>query len=351
MKVKYCLLLKRQENEKARSYSNTKASGEANWSREFCKSGVDKPQNYNRYGYCWNNPLKYTDESGEWIWIVVAAVVGGVINWGIHGFRMDMEGLKAFGIGAAAGTIGALTGGAGFAAAGGGAGGVGGFFAGAFGGLVGSATSSSFLSMGNHVAFGDPLMSGKDFVKGLVFGAVTGGVFNGIAALANSRNFWNGSLPRVAVQPITLPSPAGIDNSNLPKPGSDAKLPNTVEPSVAPTNQAQTANKITITKNVDGSGYSVKGLELDGGVSKNVKEALNTLDEIKQAGGTVKINPMNPNQELNMTIQGGGQKLDFRIETHKLPIKFGGDGINPIRHMNVDIKGINLLNKGHVILN
>jgi hypothetical protein len=55
------------------------------------------------------------------------------------------------------------------------------------------------------------------------------------------------------------------------------------------------------------------------GVSKNVKEALNTLDEIKQAGGTVKINPMNPNQELNMTIQGGGQKLDFRIETHKLP--------------------------------
>jgi RHS repeat-associated protein len=155
------------------------------------------PQNYNRYGYCWNNPLKYTDESGEWIWIVVAAVVGGVINWGIHGFRMDMEGLKAFGIGAAAGTIGALTGGAGFAAAGGGAGGVGGFFAGAFGGLVGSATSSSFLSMGNHVAFGDPLMSGKDFVKGLVFGAVTGGVFNGIAALANSRNFWNGPLCEV----------------------------------------------------------------------------------------------------------------------------------------------------------
>lgn len=25
-------------------------------------------QNYNRYGYCWNNPLKYTDPSGEFTW-------------------------------------------------------------------------------------------------------------------------------------------------------------------------------------------------------------------------------------------------------------------------------------------
>jgi RHS repeat-associated protein len=37
-------------------------------------------QNYNRYGYCWNNPLKYTDPSGEWFWMAfaVGAIVGAV---------------------------------------------------------------------------------------------------------------------------------------------------------------------------------------------------------------------------------------------------------------------------------
>jgi RHS repeat-associated protein len=31
-------------------------------------------QNYNRYGYCLNNPLKYTDESGEFIFTTLAAI-------------------------------------------------------------------------------------------------------------------------------------------------------------------------------------------------------------------------------------------------------------------------------------
>lgn len=118
-------------------------------------------QNYNRYGYCWNNPLRYTDVSGEWIHIVAGAVIGGVVNWGIHGFRFDMQGLKAFGIGAGAGALGAATGGAAFAGMGGAAGGAGGFVAGAFGGGVGSLYSSAFLSFGNNMAFGDPVMSGK----------------------------------------------------------------------------------------------------------------------------------------------------------------------------------------------
>jgi hypothetical protein len=59
------LSLKRKENEKVRSYSNTKASGEENWSRQVLKRGVGKAQNYNRYGYVLNNPLAYTDPSGE----------------------------------------------------------------------------------------------------------------------------------------------------------------------------------------------------------------------------------------------------------------------------------------------
>ncbi|MBQ8959437.1 MAG: hypothetical protein IJ057_13215 [Bacteroidales bacterium] len=38
----------------------------------------DNSQNFNRYAYCLNNPLKYTDPSGESI--VLAAVVGAF--WG-----------------------------------------------------------------------------------------------------------------------------------------------------------------------------------------------------------------------------------------------------------------------------
>jgi RHS repeat-associated protein len=38
----------------------------------------DNSQNYNRYAYCLNNPLKYTDPSGEvfWVPIIIGAVVG-----------------------------------------------------------------------------------------------------------------------------------------------------------------------------------------------------------------------------------------------------------------------------------
>jgi RHS repeat-associated protein len=307
-------------------------------------------QNFNRYGYCWNNPLKYTDPSGEWIHILIGAVIGGVVNWATHGCQFNMEGLKAFGIGAGAGAIGALTGGAAFAAAGGAAGGVGGALAGAYAGAVGAAYSQAFLSMGNSIVFGDPMISGKEFIKGIAFGAVLGGLSNGIAALSNGRSFWNGTLPNPQVSPITLPSSIGVQKGQVPEIKSDAKLPSSTQSSTAPTTQNNTATAINKELGVVDVSKNPSFRIVDDGVSKNVQDALNTLDEIKQAGGTVKINPMNPNQELNMTIKSGGQKLDLRIESHKLPVKFGGNGIDPTRHMNVDIKGINLPNKGHIIL-
>src|SRR5690606_33334822 len=56
-------------------------------------------QNYNRYTYCLNNPLRYTDESGDFfVGTMITAVVdffrvgltkGGfeVWNWGSNNFR------------------------------------------------------------------------------------------------------------------------------------------------------------------------------------------------------------------------------------------------------------------------
>jgi len=87
--------------------------------------------------------------------------------------------------------------------------------------------------------------------------------------------------------------------------------------------------------------------------SPKVHKVLNMLDDINAQGGTVRANPLNPNQELNMTITSGRQKLDFRIETHAVPQRYGGDGVTPQRHMNLDLypdKKV-LPNNGHKILN
>jgi hypothetical protein len=88
------------------------------------------------------------------------------------------------------------------------------------------------------------------------------------------------------------------------------------------------------------------------GVSPNVQKVLNTLNDFKVQGGTIKLNPLNPTQEINMTFQKGTQKLDVRIETHTLPQKYGGNGLTPQRHLNVDLypnKKV-LPNSGHKIL-
>jgi hypothetical protein len=201
-------------------------------------------QNYNRYGYCWNNPLKFTDPSGEWIWIVVGAVVGGIVNWAAHGAQFNMEGLKAFGIGAGAGALAGIVGPAAFTAVGGGVAGAGGFVAGAIGGAAASAASQIFLTVGNYVAFGDSLMFGKEFIVGVAFGAALGGTLNGVSALKNGNTFWRGTPPRITPQPISI-HPAGlVKTGEVSEIKTDVKIANTTQTSTVPTTQNNTATAI-----------------------------------------------------------------------------------------------------------
>ena len=86
--------------------------------------------------------------------------------------------------------------------------------------------------------------------------------------------------------------------------------------------------------------------------SPKVQNVLDSMADFEAGGGTIKINPLNPAQELNMTFQKGTQKMDFRIESHPLPKGLGGDGVTPIRHMNVDLYPNKkaLPNSGHKVL-
>jgi hypothetical protein len=160
-------------------------------------------QNFNRYAYCLNNPLIYTDPSGEIIFTIIGAIfapvtggaslalgiamdIGGGINLATKAFQGKInsvgDGLAAYGIGAAAGAIGYATGGAAFAAAGGAAGGAGGFLAGFAGGAVGSAYAMPIQSMGNSMYFGDPMMPPEQYALGILGGGLLGGTVQGVSA-------------------------------------------------------------------------------------------------------------------------------------------------------------------------
>jgi|GEM_PF-1183607 len=120
------------------------------------QSGIQTPdftQSFNRYGYCINNPLKYSDPNGEWFGIddLIAAAIGGVVNLGvniiqgnIHGNFWEClgQGAAAFGAGAAAGDL-ALYGPAGWAA--------GGAIVGGTNTWLGGATSFKDIAMGAGV--------------------------------------------------------------------------------------------------------------------------------------------------------------------------------------------------------
>ena len=203
-------------------------------------------QNFNRYSYCLNNPLKYNDPDGEWIHLLIGAIVGGVINTIAHRDQIDnfWDGLAAFGIGAGGGLLTAATGGAVLGAFGTTAAvsaGAGGFLGGSLSAGVGYLYGTAFMSLGNNAYFGDPMPTGKQFFTGLGLSMITAGVLQGSNALANGRSFWKGVLDEVPqrIEAPLLPTPKAEINSNAlkaemePMPIATERLP-----------QSQTFNRI-----------------------------------------------------------------------------------------------------------
>jgi RHS repeat-associated protein len=152
-------------------------------------------QAFNRYSYVHNNPLKYTDPSGDipiLIPIIMAAAIGaaqghayatqaGATGWSKAGYIF-----AGAAIGGASGSLGAVAGGAVHAGLG---------FSGAFvSGAVGGAAGGAVGGAGMAALTGQNI--GKGALVGAGMGAVVGGVMAGVegAAFATSHNgnWWNG---------------------------------------------------------------------------------------------------------------------------------------------------------------
>ncbi len=165
-------------------------------------------QDYNRYSYARNNPLMYTDPSGEFWHLVVGAAIGGILNWSIHGGQLNAKGLGYFGVGALAGALSAGVGagfngafagkafGASFLSGTGGLSSTG-FYTGFTIGYWSGATSGIVSGMGNGLignnSFGAALWNGFDqaFIQSTI-GAVTGGIIGGIDAVKKHVDFFTG---------------------------------------------------------------------------------------------------------------------------------------------------------------
>lgn len=168
-------------------------------------------QSFNRYSYCMNNPLIYKDENGEFLGLIVGAIIGGVINVALNAKNINnvWQGLAYFGIGAAAGALSAGIGsGVNVAMAGGsfGAGFMGtatgvsstGFISGALtgaaSGFAGGLVSNSGNAWMNGAGFGEGLWAGvKAGGIGALSGGLMGGVASGIDAVVKGTNFWTGT--------------------------------------------------------------------------------------------------------------------------------------------------------------
>jgi len=102
----------------------------------------DFSQSFNRYGYCLNNPLIYTDPTGEFFWVpvIIGAAIGTYTGYKIADAKgYDMGDLQTYGFMLGGAVIGGLSGYAGATIAAGG-----GFMA----NTAGIAYSSMFNSMG-----------------------------------------------------------------------------------------------------------------------------------------------------------------------------------------------------------
>ena len=202
-------------------------------------------QNFNRYGYCLNNPLVYVDENGEFI--ITALIVGAIIGAYIGGsqangtynpFKWDFNNVETWGGIVGGGIIGCLSGGvaayagglvaAGLATYGITGGVIGGAVVGATSGLVGGFISGGFMSQlpeGNGKFWSS---AGWGALYGFVGGAVIGGA-TGALTTPKRHNIWTGrEIPQPVQTLETTPMGVHLDVENNITGNLELKAPTSV---------------------------------------------------------------------------------------------------------------------------
>jgi len=236
-----------------------------------CDNYVQEPnnsQNFNRYSYCLNNPLRYSDPSGELFGIddlILIGAIGAVVNVGIQGWngKINSPGdfFAAAGVGALAG-IGAAYGGAYVASALATSIGTG-FMGGMAAGAASSAISIGAIGYGNHWTLGTPVPSSNEWLLGVGGGALFGGVMSGISAWSRGGTFWTGkskfpSVPTVDGSPVTAGAKEQLQNkiAQSSQINSEITLKTPIQANLSP--EAIVEQKISsIGWNESGGGYSV----------------------------------------------------------------------------------------------
>jgi len=147
----------------------------------------DATQGFNRYAYCFNNPLKYTDPSGEIVIQLLGLAISYIIqqlhpqslNSYIPNYYQNRSSLIGFGVGALVNCF--IPGANGLIK--------GAILGGLSGGLSGGLTAGidALLSGGN---FGDAFSKG--FSSGLLSGMITGGIKGGLTARQYGLNILTG---------------------------------------------------------------------------------------------------------------------------------------------------------------
>lgn len=159
----------------------------------------DFTQNFNRYSYALNNPLKYSDPSGESL--IIGAAIGaaiGLLSGYLIGQQHGATGWQMAGYIAGGGLIGGLSGLAGglvsnslasMAGAG--------FLGGAISGGASAATAGFISGTGLSMLGGDSLQQAlwngvKGAGIGFLVGGAIGGLSQGLSDLRHGGNFWTG---------------------------------------------------------------------------------------------------------------------------------------------------------------
>ncbi|WP_159291328.1 RHS repeat-associated core domain-containing protein [Tenacibaculum maritimum] len=237
-------------------------------------------QSFNRFGYVWNNPLKFTDPSGEEfiIAVIIGAVIGGVtaaIKGGNFGEILLGALIGGVAAGVGVGIANLAAGGAFFGAK---ALTVVGFWSGAMVGAVSGFapgfTNAALTTWTGGGSFIDGLANGfKAGVQGALIGAAVGGVTAGIRANRQGLDFWSGE------------GTIDMTESTLTSVGKEVKYSNESHKNFVNSNQELKKLSVNVDNTyADGSVPSKNYVSKGGNLYKGNGDSLFGITSVKKGG-------------------------------------------------------------------